>query len=177
MIQTGGSFGFARQLDYLRLNPNGRVPTIDDGGFVLWESNVIVRYLASTYGQGRLLLEGKAFEVWGGEQLRDFTYVDDAVDAFLMAATSEDANGQVFNLGCERVINLKDLADLMVEINGSGRYELRSFPPDRKRIDIGDYYADFTRIRSVLGWEPKVPLREALVRTVAFYREHLEHYL
>ena len=112
----------------------------------------------------RLLLEGKAFEVWGGEQLRDFTYVDDAVDAFLMAATSEDANGQVFNLGCERVINLKDLADLMVEINGSGRYELRSFPPDRKRIDIGDYYADFTRIRSVLGWEPKVPLREALVR-------------
>ena len=125
----------------------------------------------------RLLLEGKAFEVWGGEQLRDFTDVDDAVDAFLKAATSEDANGQVFNLGCERVINLKDLADLVVEINGGGRYELRSFPPDRKRIDIGDYYADFSRIRSVLGWEPKVPLREALVRTVAFYRENLEHYL
>jgi UDP-glucose 4-epimerase len=125
----------------------------------------------------RLLLEGKAFEVWGGEQLRDFTYVDDAVDAFLMAASSEDANGQVFNLGCERVINLKDLADLVVEINGSGRYELRSFPPDRKRIDIGDYYADFSRIRSVLGWEPKVPLREALVRTLAFYRENLDHYL
>jgi UDP-glucose 4-epimerase len=125
----------------------------------------------------RLLLEGKSFEVWGGEQLRDFSYVDDAVDAFVMAAASEEANGQVFNLGCERVINLKDLADMLVAIEGSGSYELRSFPPDRKRIDIGDYYADFSRIRSVLGWEPRVPLYEGLERTLAFYRENLAHYV
>lgn len=125
----------------------------------------------------RLLLEGKPFEVWGGEQMRDFTYVDDAVDAFLLAAASEGANGRVFNLGCERVIGLKDLADLLVEVNGGGRYELRSFPPDRKRIDIGDYYADYSQIRSALQWEPKVPLREGLARTLAFYRDNLAHYL
>lgn len=125
----------------------------------------------------RLLLEGKPFEVWGGEQLRDFTYVDDAVDGFLLAAASEDVNGQVFNLGCERVISLKDLADLLVEVNGGGRYELRPFPPARKRIDIGDYYADYSRIRSVLQWEPKVSLREGLSRTLAFYRDNLAHYL
>lgn len=125
----------------------------------------------------RLLLEGKPFEVWGGEQMRDFTYVDDAVDAFLLAAASEGANGRVFNLGCERVIGLKDLADLLVEVNGGGRYELRSFPPDRKRIDIGDYYADYGHIRSALHWEPKVPLREGLARTLAFYRDNLAHYL
>ena len=125
----------------------------------------------------RLLLEGKTFEVWGGEQLRDFSYVDDVVDAFLLAAASEEANGEVFNLGCERVIGLKALADLLVEVNGGGRYDLRSFPPDRKRIDIGDYYADFSRIRSVLKWEPKVSLREGLARTLAFYRDNLAHYL
>ena len=125
----------------------------------------------------RLLLEGKTFEVWGGEQLRDFTYVDDVVDAFLLAAASEEANGEVFNLGCERVIGLKALADLLVEVNGGGRYEIRSFPPDRKRIDIGDYYADYSRIRSVLEWEPKVSLREGLARTVAFFRDNLAHYL
>jgi len=125
----------------------------------------------------RLLLEGKTFEVWGGEQLRDFTYVDDVVDAFLLAAASKEANGEVFNLGCERVISLKDLADLLVEVNGGGRYEIRSFPPDRKRIDIGDYYADYSRIRSVLEWEPKVSLREGLARTVAFFRDNLAHYL
>ena len=125
----------------------------------------------------KLLLEGKAFDVWGGEQVRDFTYVDDAVTAFLLAAGSENANGQVFNLGCDRVIRLKDLADLLIDVNGGGRYELRPFPSDRKRIDIGDYFADFSRIRSVLNWEPRVSLRDALARTVEFYRDNLKHYL
>jgi UDP-glucose 4-epimerase len=87
------------------------------------------------------------------------------------------ANGQVFNPGCERVISLKDLADLLIEVNGGGRYELRSFPTDRKRMNIGDYFADFSRIRCVLNWEPRVPLREPLVRTVGFYRDNLKQYL
>jgi len=125
----------------------------------------------------RLLVEGKPFEVWEGQQLRDFTYVDDAVEAFLLAAASEGASGRVFNLGGDCVISLKDLADLLIETNGGGEYVVRSFPPDRKRIDIGDYYADFSYIRSALGWEPKVPLREGLARTLRFYKDHLKHYL
>lgn len=124
----------------------------------------------------RLLIEGKPFEVWGGEQLRDFTYVDDAVDAFLMAAASDKSNGQIFNLGGDCVISLKDLADLLVQVNREGEYISHSYPADRKRIDIGDYYADFGRIRSALGWQPMVPLREGLGRTLSFYREHLKHY-
>ena len=125
----------------------------------------------------RLLIEGKPFEVWGGEQLRDFTYVDDAVDAFLMAATSNESNGQIFNLGGDCVIGLKDLADLLIQVNGGGEYIIHSYPADRKRIDIGDYYADFSRIRSGLGWEPKISLRDGLSRTLAYYREHLQKYL
>jgi UDP-glucose 4-epimerase len=125
----------------------------------------------------RLLVEGKPFEVWEGPQLRDFTYVDDAVEAFLLAAASEEANGQVFNLGGDCVISLKDLADLLVRVNGGGEYAIRSFPADRQRIDIGDYYADFGRIRARLGWQPKVRLSEGLARTLAFYRERLEQYL
>lgn len=125
----------------------------------------------------RLLIEGKPFEVWDGQQLRDFTYVEDAVDAFLLAARSEKANGQVFNLGGDRVISLKELGDLLTEINGSGECVVRPFPDDRKRIDIGDYYADFGHIRKTLGWEPKTPLREGLAHTLAYYRQYLEHYL
>ncbi|HUK83672.1 MAG TPA: NAD-dependent epimerase/dehydratase family protein, partial [Verrucomicrobiae bacterium] len=125
----------------------------------------------------RLLIEGTSFEVWGGEQWRDFTYVDDAVDAFLLAATSDDANGQVFNLGGEGPIRLKDLAALLVEVNSGGQFTTRPFPVERQRIDIGDYYADFSRIRAALGWRPRVALREALARTLAFYRENLKHYL
>lgn len=125
----------------------------------------------------RLIIEGKPFEVWDGQQVRDFTYVDDAVDAFLLAAASEEANGQVFNLGGDCVISLKDLGDLLIELNGGGEYIIRSFPSERKLIDIGDYFADFSRIRSILRWEPKVTLREALSRVLAFYREYLEHYV
>jgi UDP-glucose 4-epimerase len=125
----------------------------------------------------RLVLQGQPFEVWEGHQLRDFTYVDDAVDAFLLAAASEEANGQVLNLGGDCVVSLKDLADLIVRVNQGGEYVIRSFPPNRRRIDIGDYYANFSRIRSRLGWEPRVPLREGLARTLEFYRAHLERYL
>jgi len=124
----------------------------------------------------RLLIEGKPFEVWGGNQLRDFTYVDDAVEAFLLAAASEESNGRVFNLGSEP-IDLKGLAALLIEINGGGEYIPRSFPSDRKLIDIGDYFGDFTRIQSTLGWKPQVLLREGLANTLEFYRQHLNHYL
>lgn len=125
----------------------------------------------------KLLLEGQPFEVWNGNQLRDFTYVDDVVDAFLLAAASQDVNGQVFNLGGEGQIKLTDLANLLIELNGSGTYQVREFPADRKSIDIGDYYADCSRIHAQLGWQPKVSLKEGLSRTLAFYRENLEHYL
>ncbi len=125
----------------------------------------------------RLILQGKPFELWEGDQLRDFTYVDDAVDALLLAAASESTNGQVFNLGGDSVVSLKELADMLVEVNGGGQYVVRAYPAARKRIDIGNYYADYTHIREVLGWKPQVPLREALARTLAFYRNHMEHYL
>jgi UDP-glucose 4-epimerase len=124
----------------------------------------------------RLLVEEKPFEVWEGQQLRDFTFVDDAVDALLLAVPSGEAAGRVFNLGGDRVISLEDLARLLIEVNGSGTYTVRPFPADRKRIDIGDYYADFSKIKSSLGWEPRVTLREGLARTLAFYRAHLPKY-
>jgi UDP-glucose 4-epimerase len=125
----------------------------------------------------RLLVENQPFEVWGGDQLRDFTYVEDAVDAFLLAATRDEANGQIFNLGGDQVISLKELAKLLVRVNGGGEFVVRDYPSERKPIDIGDYYADFSRIRSVLGWQPKVALPEALQRSLEFYRLHLNHYL
>jgi UDP-glucose 4-epimerase len=125
----------------------------------------------------RLLVEGRPFEVWDGHQLRDFTFVDDAVDAFLLAAHSDAANGEVFNLGGDCTLSLKDLADLLVEVGGGGEYSVRTFPADRKRIDIGDYYADDSRIRTALGWSPRTSLRQGLARTVAFYRDHLNEYL
>ncbi len=125
----------------------------------------------------RALVEGRPFEVWEGQQLRDFTYVDDAVDALLLAAACPQAIGQTFNLGGDPVISLRDLAKLLVEVNGGGEYIVCTYPPDRKRIDIGDYYADRSRIHASLGWEPRIDLREGLARTIDYYRKHLLHYI
>ena len=125
----------------------------------------------------RRLLEGQPFEVWEGAQLRDFTYVDDAVDALCRAALDEAADGRTFNLGGLEVISLQDLAELLIRVAGSGSYETRTFPEERKRIDIGDYYSDDRLIRSTLGWEPQVRLEDGLARTLAFYRRHLARYV
>ena len=125
----------------------------------------------------RRLVEGEPFEVWGGEQLRDFTYVDDAVEAFLLAAAKPEAVGEVFNLGGPPRVTLQRLAELLVEINRGGSFVVREFPADRRRIDIGDYFADGRLIARRLGWKPRTDLRTALERTVAYYRRELRHYI
>jgi UDP-glucose 4-epimerase len=125
----------------------------------------------------RLLLEGKPLQVFGdGKQVRDFSYVDDVVEAMLLCAASEDANGEIFNLGADDPINLKDTAELMIKVFGRGEYKIVPFPAERKAIDIGDYYADYRKIRSKLGWKPAVPLEQGLARTMQYYREHGTHY-
>jgi UDP-glucose 4-epimerase len=121
----------------------------------------------------RLAVEGEELLVFGdGTQQRDFTYVDDAVDAFLLAGAAPEADGEVFNVGGEPPVSLGDLAELLVEVAGGGSWRLVPFPEERRAIDIGDYFADDSKIRSRLGWEPKVGLREGLERSVAYYREH-----
>ena len=125
----------------------------------------------------RRLVEGEPFEVWGGEQLRDFTFVDDVAEAFLLAAASPKAEGLAFNLGGPPPVSLQRLAETLVEINGSGVFTVREFPADRKKIDIGDYYADDRLIGRKLGWKPRTDLRTALSRTVAYYRKELRYYV
>jgi UDP-glucose 4-epimerase len=125
------------------------------------------------------VLSGEPILVYGdGQQLRDFNYVDDVIDALLVAAQDPRAVGQVYNLGsAEPPIKLSDLARLLIETNAAGDYRCIPFPPDRKAIDIGDYYADFSKIQRELGWTPRVPLAEGLRRSLDYFRQHLPHYL
>jgi UDP-glucose 4-epimerase len=125
----------------------------------------------------RNILEEKPFDVWGGAQLRDFTYVDDAVDAFLLAATSPHADGKIYNLGGCEIVSLLDLAKLIVKLRPDASFRVNEFPADRKKIDIGDYYSDCSRIREELGWQPRIPLLEGLTRTLDFFGTHRSEYL
>jgi nucleoside-diphosphate-sugar epimerase len=121
----------------------------------------------------RLIVSDECLDVFGdGRQRRDFNYVDDAVTAFLLAATRDEAAGQVYNLGDANPISLAELAQLVVELNGSGDWQLVPFPSDRKAIDIGDYWADYSKIERELGWRPQVDLRDGLAQTLHYYREH-----
>jgi UDP-glucose 4-epimerase len=126
----------------------------------------------------RQVVMGETIQLFGdGTQKRDFDYVDDVVDAFLRAGAMDAADGQVFNLGGDEPVSLLELAKTMVEIAGAGAYVFTPFPPERKRIDIGDFYADTTKIRNALGWAPRVKLREGLQRTIEYYRRHRDRYL
>jgi len=125
----------------------------------------------------RRIIEGEPFEVWGGEQRRDLLYVDDAADAFLYAALTPEAQGLALNVGGGDPVSLTALAHAMIEANGGGRYEIREFPPERKRIDVGDFLIDDDRFRTLTGWRPQVGIAEGLRRSLEYYRSRLASYI
>lgn len=149
--------------------------------------------LTNTYGPGQLVkharqgfigwfvrraVEGEPIEVMGdGEQLRDLNHVDDVAEAMLLAAAAPSASGRVYNLGASEPISLRAIAELLVKVAGHGSWRLVPFPEDRRRIDVGSIYVDWSAIRRDLGWEPRVRLREGLEATVRYYERNLARYL
>jgi UDP-glucose 4-epimerase len=125
----------------------------------------------------RLAIENKPIQIYGdGSQRRDFVFVDDAADAFLRAGASDACNGEVFNIGGRDPISHRDLTTLLIRIAGSGSVRYVEWPPDKKAIDIGDFYADSAKFHRVTGWQPTVTLEDGLRQTVAFYRRHFDRY-
>jgi UDP-glucose 4-epimerase len=124
------------------------------------------------------VLEGRPFEVWGGAQLRDLTYVDDVTEAFLLAADTPACHGRIFNIGGSPPASLREIAELMVRIAGPpARYVTREFPADRATIDIGSYHADDRAFRTATGWQPQVSLEEGIRRSLEWFRPRLADYL
>jgi UDP-glucose 4-epimerase len=125
----------------------------------------------------RRVLEGAAFEVWGGAQRRELLYVEDAVEAFLDAALTAETAGLALNVGGEAPYSLLELAEALIGANGGGHFEQREFPAERKRIDIGDFVTDDRSFRGLTGWAPRIGLDDGLCRSIAYYRRHLASYL
>lgn len=126
----------------------------------------------------RRVLEGKPFEVWGGEQQRDYTYVDDAVDALLIAALDEDSRGMTYNIGGNQVLSLRETAEIVAKVAGVEQaFVVRDYPAERKKIDIGDYYSDDRLFRGRTGWEPQWSFTDGVERTMGYFKEKLQGYI
>ena len=126
----------------------------------------------------RCVLENKPFEVWGGEQLRDLTYVDDVTEAFLTAAATPSCHGNIYNIGGSPPASLLELAEVTVRVAGNGAtFIKKEFPTDRISIDIGSYHANDSAFRAATGWSPKIGLEEGIGRSLDWYRSRLAAYL
>ncbi len=155
--------------------------------------NTVSLRLTNTYGPRQLLkhkrqgfigvfvrqiIQGEKIKIFGtGQQIRDMNYVDDVVDAFVIAGANSDCYGQVYNLGGNEPINLMNFAKLLIELNGAGEFEIVPFPSEKKRIDIGDYYGDYNKFSQVTSWQPKISLKQGYTQMISYYKEHLKKYL
>lgn len=158
----------------------------------VYEMPAVCLRLTNTYGPRQLVqhdrqgfiawfirqaMDGGVIQIFGdGNQKRDLVYVDDAVDALLLAGLSKEAEGQIFNLGGDDPISLAVLAAELIRLTGRGTIEMKPFPAERKLIDVGSFYASYKKIESALGWRPKTPLAEGLRQTLEFYSNNREEY-
>ena len=118
----------------------------------------------------RMAISGETIKIFGdGQQRRDFNYIDDVVEAMLLASTTPNLDGQLFNLGAREHYSLLAFVQLL-QRHCDFDYEIVPFPPEHKVIDIGDYYSDFTRFHDATHWEPHVTLEEGLARTVDYFK-------
>jgi UDP-glucose 4-epimerase len=159
----------------------------------VYDLNTVSLRLTNTYGPRQLLkhnrqgfigvfvrqiIQGEKIKIFGdGQQIRDMNYVEDVVDALVMAGAKPESYGQVYNLGGNEPINLLNLVKLLIELNGSGEFEVIPFPPEKKLIDIGDYYGDYRKFSQMTNWQPRTYLKAGYTKMITYYKEHLEKYL
>lgn len=105
-----------------------------------------------------------------GAQQRDYIHVEDVVAALMTLATSPNADRRAYNVASGTGISMIDLAKQIIAIAGAGRIEHVEWPELARQIETGDFVADISRIRDELGWQPQIPLRAGLEKTVSFYR-------
>ena len=126
----------------------------------------------------RLASTGDRLTVYGdGSSLRDPVYVDDAVEAFLIAGARDTHKSAIYNVGGPEALSLSDLAEAITAAAGLPPVIQAPFPVLQKAIDIGSYFSNSQLIRRELGWRPRTRFRDGVERTLAYYRKHLNSYL
>jgi UDP-glucose 4-epimerase len=125
----------------------------------------------------RQALEGETIKVFGGGNIRrDFLYIEDCVEAILLAGITAPAYDGTFNVGNSSHVTILELVDTILEVVQHGKKEDAPFSRERAVQEPGDFYPDISRIKQVTGWEPKTGLKEGLSKTTAYYRQYRAMY-
>jgi UDP-glucose 4-epimerase len=122
-------------------------------------------------------IEGEEIQVFGdGQQLRSFNFIDDVVDALLIAGSNDRLNGDYFNLAGVHPISLEEFVKILLKAAGGGSYRIVPFPPEKKVIDIGSVYSSAAKFNAASGWKARVSIEEGLPPTLEYYRRHRAKY-
>jgi nucleoside-diphosphate-sugar epimerase len=118
-----------------------------------------------------LALKDEPLTIYGvGTQSRDFMYVDDTVDAFLFMGFHPKAIGQAVNFGTGKDVDINTLAELIVELSGS---KSRIIHVEARTSEVKKLLCDYSKAKSLLGWEPKVDITEGLRKNIEYVKGHL----
>ncbi len=125
----------------------------------------------------RLAIDNEKIKVFGdGSILRDFLYVEDAVNAILMCAKCKNAYGEAFNVGHNQPSSFLELAKAIIDVTKSSGWEFAPFTPERAAQEPGNYYSDISKIKKIVGWEPETNLENGLKNTINYYTHHKQYY-
>ena len=125
----------------------------------------------------RLAMENKRIKIFGdGNQIRDYIYIDNLADAFILAAENERTSGEIFNVGSGVGTKFKDMAKLIIKIVKSGKIEFVPWPKNYLNVETGNYVTDITKTKKVLGWKPRTTLAEGIASTFDYYKRYRNFY-
>lgn len=125
----------------------------------------------------RLAMDEDTIQVFGdGSILRDFCHVDDTVDAIMRSAVTEEARGEIFNVGSDIPVSFLELVETIIKVAKRGSWRFAEFSPERKAQEPGDFYSDISKIRRIVGWKPKIGLEEGIAGTIEYYERYRDYY-
>lgn len=125
----------------------------------------------------RLAIDDETINVFGdGKIKRDFLYIEDCIQAMLMTAATDQAYGEILNVGVDHPTNFVELVEILIRVCGTGKWQFAPFSAERKAQEPGDFYSNIEKISRLVGWRPKVDLQEGLQRTINFYRAQKVNY-
>lgn len=125
-----------------------------------------------------LALQDKNITVYGeGNQLRNVLYVDDAIEALILAALTDKTNGETFFAVSDHHYSIAEIANATVSHIGSGSVKHIPWPDEIKAIEIGDAVISNNKIKKQINWDPTCDLKDGLLKTSYYYKEKLKYYL